>query len=55
MLSCGAEGNIRMKNAFVCMVTATFVLSSGAYAGERPLDAGLGVYREPWSSGLLAR
>ncbi|MGA8772591.1 MAG: hypothetical protein WCF79_15960 [Rhodomicrobium sp.] len=32
-----------MKKAFVCMVTATFVLSSGAYAGERPLDAGLGL------------
>jgi outer membrane lipoprotein SlyB len=32
-----------MKKAFVCMVTAVFVLSSGAYAGERPLDAGLGV------------
>ena len=43
MLSYGAEGKKRMKKAFVCMVTAVFVLSSGAYAGERPLDAGLGV------------
>ena len=31
-----------MKKAFVCMVTAAFIASSGAYAGERPLDAGLG-------------
>ena len=32
-----------MRKAFVCMVTAAFIASSGAYAGERPLDAGLGV------------
>ena len=32
-----------MKKAFVCMVTAALIASSGAYAGERPLDAGLGV------------
>jgi outer membrane lipoprotein SlyB len=31
------------EKAFVCSVTAVDVLSSGAYAGERPLDAGLGV------------
>ena len=31
-----------MKKALVCMVTAAFIASSGAYAGERPLDAGLG-------------
>ena len=31
-----------MKKAFVCIVTAAFIASSGAYAGERPLDAGLG-------------
>ena len=41
-MSCGAEGKSRMKKALVCMVTATFIASSGAYAGERPLDAGLG-------------
>jgi hypothetical protein len=32
-----------MKKAFVGIVTAAFIASSGAYAGERPLDAGLGV------------
>ncbi len=32
-----------MKKTFVCMVTAAFFVSYGAYAGERPLDAGLGV------------
>ena len=32
-----------MKKVLVCMVTAAFSVSSGAYAGERPLDAGLGV------------
>ena len=32
-----------MRKAFVCMVSAAFIASSGAYAGERPLDAGLGV------------
>ena len=31
-----------MKKSFICKATAIFVLSSGAYAGERPLDAGLG-------------
>jgi outer membrane lipoprotein SlyB len=31
-----------MKKAFACMVTAAFIASSGAYAGERVLDSGLG-------------
>jgi hypothetical protein len=31
-----------MKKAFVSMVTAAFIASSGAYAGERVLDSGLG-------------
>ncbi len=31
-----------MKKALVCMAMAAFVVSSSAYAGERPLDAGLG-------------
>ena len=31
-----------MKKAFICMVTAALIASSSAYAGERPLDAGLG-------------
>src|SRR5271166_5907172 len=41
-LSCrgGQEG--RMTKTFVCMVTAALLAASGAFAGERPLDAGLG-------------
>ena len=31
-----------MTKTFVCMVTAALLAASGAFAGERPLDAGLG-------------
>ena len=31
-----------MTKTFVCMVTAALLAASGAFAGERPFDAGLG-------------
>ena len=43
-----------MKEAFVCIVTAVFIASSGASPVSVRSTQGWALYLEQWSSGLLA-